>query len=111
MIGKAQGNSPEIKNAQVTETLTLIDTKKPKRRHRSPHGPGLYVTDLELAELLGVPTVIACQAIDQLDRDRRNNFPQKQKLWGDRRYLPAVKAWLDHHYGLKLNASETRRAS
>jgi hypothetical protein len=27
-------------------------------------------------------------------------FPQKQKLWSNKRYWPSVKAWFDHTYGL-----------
>lgn len=92
----------------MTDTLT---TDKPKRAHRSPHGPGLYVTDLELIELLGVPPHIGSQAIEMLDRDRRSAFPPKQKLWGNRRYLPAVRAWLDANNGLKMDLPEKRRAS
>lgn len=97
----------------MTDTLTRIDThqRKTERRHRSPHGPGLYVTDRELIELLGVPEDIASGAIDMLDRDRRSGFPPKQKLWGDRRYLPAVRVWLDANYGLKISTSDNRRAS
>lgn len=93
----------------MTDTLTRPD--KPKRAHRSPHGPGLYVTDLELIELLGVPERVASQAIEILDLDRRSGFPPKQKLWGNRRYLPAVRAWLDRNNGLKMDLPEKRRAS
>jgi hypothetical protein len=79
--------------------------QKTVRRHRSPHGVGLYVTDAELIEYLGVPYKTACVAIAALDRDRSQNFPQKQKLWGDRRYLPAVQAWLDRKNGLTVASS------
>lgn len=62
----------------------------------------MYVTDVELVELLGVPADVAMRTIRMLDRDKGQRFPQKQKLWGDRRYLPAVEAWFDAHYGLKM---------
>jgi hypothetical protein len=63
----------------------------------------LYVTDDELIDRLGVPTEKAKDALRVLDHEhRRNGFPQKQMLWGNRRYWPAVKAWLDTHYGLKI---------
>jgi hypothetical protein len=34
------------------------------------------------------------------------NFPPKQKMWGYRRYLPAVKAWFDQKYGLGRSTSK-----
>ena len=63
----------------------------------------LYVTDDELIQRLGAPEKIARDALSVLDHDcRRNRFPQKQKLWGNRRYWPAVKQWLDAHNGLRI---------
>lgn len=55
----------------------------------------LYVTDAEIIRRMGVPEKIARDAIRELDRNRFSGFPQKSKLWGDRRYWPAVKAYLD----------------
>jgi len=60
----------------------------------------LYVTDAELIRRMGVPEKIARAALHALDRDRASGFPQKKKLWGDRRYWPAVKAYLDRTNGL-----------
>jgi hypothetical protein len=60
----------------------------------------LFVTDAELIRRLGVPEKIARAAIRMLDRDPRSGFPKKQKLWGDRRYWPAVCAYLDRTNGL-----------
>lgn len=81
--------------------------RKPRsteRRHRSPRGPGLWVTDTEIVDELGVPSDIAMTAIRMLDKDQRMSFPKKQKLWGDRRYWPAVKAFFDFHYGPKIKS-------
>ena len=61
----------------------------------------LYVTDAELIRRIGVPEKIARSVIKQLDAKQANTFPQKSKLWGNRRYWPAVKAYLDRHGGLK----------
>lgn len=83
--------------------------RKSARRHRSPNGPGLFITDAELVEMLGVPPDVARQQISVLDRQAlTTGFPPKQKQWGDRRYLPAVKAWLDQHYMAKMNAPPIR---
>jgi hypothetical protein len=79
----------------------------------TPRQETLYITDAELIRRMGVPEKIAREAIRELDRQHRNNgFPQKQKLWGDRRYWPAVKAWLDQRNGLKIDApAPVRKAS
>lgn len=88
----------------MTSPSPMLD--KPKRRHRPRSGMGVYVTDRELIEYLGIPTDTARQAIHELDRDpRRSGFPQKDPLFGDRRYLPAIRAWLDRHNGLKMGFS------
>jgi hypothetical protein len=73
--------------------------------------PTLYVTDEELIKLLGVPVRDARAALQELDRNPASGFPRKQKLWGDRRYLPAVRAYFDRLNGLKIDASPIRRAS
>lgn len=78
----------------MTEAAT-----REKRRHRSPNGPGLFVTDQELIEILGIPEREARQAIAALDHDPRSGFPPKKPLWGGRRYYPAVRAYLDSTLG------------
>lgn len=59
----------------------------------------LFVTDAELIRILGIPRRRAVQVLQVLDANRASGFPQKQKLWGDRRYLPAVKAYLERKNG------------
>jgi hypothetical protein len=72
----------------------------------------LWVTDAELIRRSGVPEKIARDALRELDSNRAHGFPQKSKLWGDRRYWPAVKQWFDAQNGLKMGAtSPLRRAS
>jgi hypothetical protein len=71
----------------------------------------LYVTDAELIRRIGVPEKIARDAIRALDSNPRSGFPQKQKLWGDRRYWPAVRAYLDRTSGLTMGASPDKRGS
>lgn len=58
----------------------------------------LWVTDAELIRRIGVPEKKAREAIRMLEA--KSGFPRKQKLWGDRRYWPAVKAYFDSLYGL-----------
>lgn len=69
----------------------------------------LWVTDAELIRRMGVPEKIAREAIRSLDDNPSSGFPRKQKLWGDRRYWPAVKAFLDRTNGLNMDASPARR--
>jgi hypothetical protein len=68
----------------------------------------LYVTDAELIRRMGVPEKIARAALHALDRNKGSGFPQKKKLWGDRRYWPAVKAYLDRTNGLRMDVSTKR---
>lgn len=63
----------------------------------------LFVTDAELMRRLGVPDEIARPAIAMLDRDPTSRFPRKQKMWGDRRYWPAVLAFFDRENGIVAN--------
>ena len=57
-----------------------------------------FLTEAELYRRLGVDRKVAKATIGQLMA--KGGFPQPQKLWGNRWYWPAVKAWLDRHYGL-----------
>lgn len=68
----------------------------------------LYVTDAELIRRLGVPEKIGRAVLSQFDREKHRGFPPKQKLWGDRRYWPAVKAFLDRTAGLTMDVSPKR---
>lgn len=68
----------------------------------------LWITDAEMIRRMGVPEKVARQAIRALDAHRDSGFPQKQKLWGDRRYWPAVRAYLDRTQGLNVTASQQR---
>lgn len=69
----------------------------------------LYVTDAELIRRLGVPEKLGRAVLHSLDRTRGSGFPPKQKLWGDRRYWPAVKAFLDRTGGLTMETSPQRK--
>jgi len=65
----------------------------------------LWVTDEELIRRLGAPRKAARAALHVFDRDLSKGFPQKSKVWGNRRYWPAVKAYFDRTNGLNLAAS------
>jgi len=70
----------------------------------------LYVTDAELIRRLGVPEKIGRAMLHVYDREKHRGFPQKQAVVGNRRYWPAVKAFLDRTNGLTLGSSATRRS-
>ncbi|MEH2503692.1 hypothetical protein V1290_002503 [Bradyrhizobium sp. AZCC 1578] len=52
----------------------------------------LFLTDAELIRRLGVPEKHMRKILPGLEANY--GFPRKQRLFGDRRYWPAVKAWL-----------------
>lgn len=58
---------------------------------------GLYVSDEQLYALLGVGKDKGRTAFQVLENE---GFPQKDPLFSDKRYYPAVKAFLDHRNGL-----------
>lgn len=79
----------------MTDTLDMTE-----RRTRTKKRGGLYVTDAELIEKLGVPEKLAREALHVLDHDRRSGFPRKQALWGGRRHWPSVEKWCEITGGL-----------
>jgi predicted DNA-binding transcriptional regulator AlpA len=70
----------------------------------------LFVTDTELIQRLGVPEQLGLTLLQDFDA-RHPTFPKKLELWGDRRYWPAVKAWLDKTCALDLAAPPPRKNS
>lgn len=60
----------------------------------------LWVSDSEIIRRMGVPEKKAREAIRMLEE--KSGFPKKQKLWGDRRYWPAVRAYFDQLYGINV---------
>ena len=68
----------------------------------------LFVTDAELIQRLGVPEQLGRALLQDFDASQPT-CPAKQELWGDRRYWPAVKAWLDKACGLEPAAPPPRK--
>jgi len=68
----------------------------------------LWITDAELIRRIGVPEKTARETLRELDR-KASGFPRKQKLWGDRRYWPAVKAYFDRQQGVKVDDQQPPR--
>lgn len=66
----------------------------------------LYLLDSELIRRLGVPEKTFRNMVPALES--KFGFPEKEPLFGGRRYWPAVKAWLDKRNGLKVELP-TRR--
>jgi hypothetical protein len=71
----------------------------------------LYITDAEIIRRMGVPEKIGYANLRALDADRRSGFPKKSQFWGDRRYWPAVKAYLDRQAGHNVAPPQTRERS
>lgn len=70
----------------------------------------LFVTDAELIQRLGVPEELGHALLQDFDA-KHPTFPKRQELWGDRRYWPAVKAWLDKTCGPGLAEPPARKNS
>lgn len=68
---------------------------------------GLWVTDAEIIRRLGVSEKTGYRAIRSLEKTGLG-FPEKQRVWGKKRYWPAVKDFFDRQYGLKSGGSTTR---
>ena len=88
------------------ESEAPVDEPKGKRKKRDVvrvvHAePTLFVDDAELIRRLGVAEKIARPAIYGLENKRDSGFPQKQVLWGNRRYWPVLRAWFDRQYGAR----------
>lgn len=86
----------------------LAHNSREDNRHRQE--PTLWVTDAELIRRLGVPEKIARDLLHMFDHDPSKGFPQKKKLYGNRRYWPAVKAYLDATNGLKIDVPRGRNS-
>ena len=68
----------------------------------------LWVTDAEMIRRLGVPEKVIRPVIKALDEKRGSGFPPKKKLFGYRRYWPAVLAYFDRVGGLTMDAPQRR---
>lgn len=62
----------------------------------------LWVTDEQMARRLGIPWKELRPVLSRLDDNKHSGFPQKKRLWGDRRYWPSIKAYFDRQNGLKV---------
>lgn len=79
----------------MSDTLENTDTRET-----------LYVTDAELIRRSGVPEKIMRGLLHEFDRNPgRSGFPQKVKLFGNRRYWPAVRSYMDAYNRLKIEPS------
>lgn len=65
----------------------------------APH-PGDFVSDREIARRWGVSEATARTAIRAFEM--RHGFPQRDPLMGNKRYWPAVRAFMDRRYGVKV---------
>lgn len=70
----------------------------------------LYVTDAELIRRSGVPEKIMRALLQEFDRNpSKTGFPQKVRLFANRRYWPAVKDYMDRYNRLKIEAPSNGR--
>lgn len=71
-----------------------------------------WVQDSEIMQRLRLPEKVVRAALHVVDKEPlKYGFPPKEKLWGDRRYWPAVEKWFEREYALKMDAIRYKRAS
>jgi hypothetical protein len=87
----------------------MTDQAPVAKQQREARNDGLFVTDAELLRRLGVPEKRGYQTLAILDENPKSGFPQKDPLWADRRYYPAVVAYLDVYFQSKMGISPFRR--
>ena len=68
----------------------------------------MYLSDAALIRWLGVPAKTFRAILPALET--KYNFPRKQPFFGNKRYKPAVKTWLDKHNGLTMGGPTTQRS-
>lgn len=61
----------------------------------------LFVTDAQLAERMGLPTVKLQELLPTITKA---GFPAPDPLFENRRYWPACQAFLDRRYGLAASS-------
>jgi hypothetical protein len=75
----------------------MTDVAEPKPERAERNGDGLYVTEKEMARRIGVDWPTLRPTIEAMDSNPKSGFPKKDKLFGNRRYWPAVHVWLDQY--------------
>ena len=117
-----KNNSPSRENCArmrfLRRGLPMIDDAKPVDenpdsgwpRHDRTEQPevGLFVSEIELYRRLGVGPKTGRLAVHALEP---HGFPRKQPLFGNKRYWPAVRYFLDRYYGLVESQSHQYRST
>lgn len=70
--------------------------------------PTLFATDAEIIRRLGVPRDLGRAVFQAMDKNKKSGFPQRNELWGDRRYMPAVIDYFDAQCRHRLTTSPQR---
>ncbi len=66
----------------------------------------LFVSDTEMLRRIGISEKIGRVAIRELEK--RQVFPPKDPLFGNKRYWPAVRAFLDARSGLGMEPPQAK---
>jgi predicted DNA-binding transcriptional regulator AlpA len=85
-----QDAKTQIPNELLADIRALVD--------EVAKGRTLFVSDAEMIRRIGAPREIARAAFKSLDAAPQSGFPKKHKLWGNKRYWPAVIDWFDQSY-------------
>jgi hypothetical protein len=66
----------------------------------------VFLTETEIAERVGLPALVWQAAATILEK---SGLPRRHPLFGQRRYWPAVRAFLDRRAGLKQSSTPLTR--
>ena len=78
------------------------------RQQTDRTAPKLFMSDAQIIKRIGIPENTAYALFRTWDRNAASQFPPKRKECGNRRYFPAVVAYFEDHYGLKLDRPRPR---
>ena len=84
----------------ISDDNDLIDFDEQIQLAR-PRRDALFISDAEMYRRLGVGEGIGRVAVRELEK--RQIFPPKDPLFGNKRYWPAIRAFLDARAGLSAS--------
>lgn len=89
--------------------LLLIDLQQAVETLCDAVAPKLFYTDTQIIKKLGVPEKVGYMMLRSMDENPHSGFPEKHKIWGDRRYWPDVVAYFDETCRRKIRPSSQGR--
>jgi hypothetical protein len=99
---------PDGRETSISENAEEPEQVELRSDASASHRDALFVTDAEIIRRLGVSEKVGYAAIHRLEKSGLD-FPEKQRVWGKKRWWPAVLAWFDDHYGFHPTGRDRSR--